>query len=107
MATFLEMPIETVREILVAARNSGDWHVPTVEEITIKHRNPKSVSGTLISSLHSQYHDKEFKFNINSNNVQISEPDDKFPLAQRYRVIYNFKKIVELVAPYCDADESK
>lgn len=107
MATFKDIPLDIIQEVLTTARNTGDWHTPTVHDISIKSQNERSVYGTYLSDLHSQYRDKLFWFNINANSVHIWERDPENFVKVKDRKIYNFQKLLNLIAPYSDASKAK
>ena len=69
--SFNDITNEDIKKILLNGVDNGNWHTPSVGNVTIISRNPKAIYGAFHSSLHNQYWDRQVRFNINSNGLKM------------------------------------
>lgn len=94
---FHDLTTEEISGILNTALDDGEWHTPSVSDISIKQQSTRVVYGYCNISQHNQYHDIEYWFNINASTVQIWREEyrrGKINLSL-YRPIYNLKKLAD------------
>lgn len=101
---FEKMTVDQVAEIINIAMDNGNWHTPSTssKSIVINPLSSKVVRyGTCKISLHSNYHDEDYWFNINANSVHIWQ-DATLPGRSKTisNNIYNLRKLIELIDKY-------
>jgi len=94
-----ELSLDEIRLILNEALDSGDWHTPSTSDIKIKTQHNQAVYGYCNLSLHSNYHDIEYWFNINLTSVNIWKEEYVRGKANKslYRPIYNIVSLAEIL----------
>lgn len=99
---FERMTTEHVAEILMTALDNGEWHTPGVTDVKIDELSSKVVRyGSCKISLHSNYHDQPYMFNINRNSVHIWQ-DSSLPgrVKTLPRSIYNLREVIQKIDQY-------
>lgn len=94
-----ELSIDEIDYILEIAMDTGDWHTPTVSDIKILTQTNRCVYGYCNLSLHNNYHNIEYWFNINSSSINIWKEEyirNKANVNHNRR-IYNIQKLAEIL----------
>lgn len=96
-----------IHEILLIARDNGNYHTPQPSRIEVIKNTEAAVYGRAKWRLHNNYSDKELMFNINANSVQIWEERTTVysgginPIKKHeYCAIYNLQWLVEKLKPF-------
>lgn len=103
MKQLLSLGKEEITQILLDAMDNGNWHTPSVGQLTINHEHTSNacIAGSFVTSLHNTYRDLERKFEINQDAVRIWEDRQMVNLRgdlvtdRLHRPIYCIDRIVE------------
>src|SRR5688572_12241885 len=104
MNNFELMTNEEIAEIINTALDTGDWHTPSTDyrSIELDKLSSRLVRyGTCKVSLHSNYHDELYWFNINKDSVHIWQ-DSSLPGRSKTiaRNIYRIRDLIALIDKY-------
>ena len=103
MKKLMELTIEQITEILVDTLDNGDWHTPSVTNVTLDNQYTSNacLCGSFNISKHNTYKNLQRFFEINEDAVRIWEErksvNNRGDLVNErsYKPIYSLSKIVK------------
>lgn len=95
-----DLTTDEIGLILMMAMDGGDWHTPSISDIRIHTQTDRCVYGYGNISLHSNYHDIEHWFNINSTSIKIWKEEYVKGKANKniFRPIYNIPDLAKILS---------
>lgn len=104
---FDEITEEQIHDILLTARDNGNYHTPQPSNIRVLENTGRAVYGKADWRLHNSYSEKTTVFTINGSSVNIWEERTTVysgginPIKKpEYCAIYNLQLLVKKLKPF-------